>query len=306
MSAAPIFDRLALRRHRDRAAATIDRHDFLLREAADRLTDRLDVVRRTFPIAVDLGARTGLLASLLMGRGGIETLVEIESSPAMAKRSRAGGPRVVGEIEFLPFGEASVDLAISCLALHWVDDLPGALAQIRRMLRPDGLFLASMFGGDTLVELRRAMIEAEIAVASGASPRLSPLVQIRDAGALLQRAGFAMPVVDRDTITVTYASALELMRDLRAIGETNAREDRPRGFTSRAVMLGTARRYAELFAGADGRIPATFEILTLTAWAPHESQRKPLRPGSATARLADALRDNRATSSPTGRPPAAS
>jgi SAM-dependent methyltransferase len=180
-------------------------------------------------------------------------------------------------------------LVLSTLELHWTNDLPGALLQLRQVLKPDGLLLASLFGGETLAQLRRALMEAELAEEGGAGPRVSPFADVRDLGQLLQRAGFALPVVDSDTITVTYADALALMRDLRAMGESNAVRERRRGFSRRATLFGAARRYAELFAGPDGRIPASFEIITLTAWAPHESQQRPLRPGSAATRLAAAL-----------------
>jgi SAM-dependent methyltransferase len=283
-----IFDPRALRHHRDRAAAAFDGHDFLFREAADRLVERLRIMRRSFPIAVELGARTGLLASRIAGRFGVEIMIAIEPSQAMAVRSKAMR-RVVGATDWLPLAPAKVDLVVSCLDLHWIDDLPGALAQIRRALKPDGLLLVSLLGGDTLIELRRALMDGEIEVAGGVSPRVSPFMSIRDAGALLQRAGFALPVADSETLTVRYANPRDLMRDLRFMGETNAHADRPRSFTPRALLSHAARRYGELHAGPDGRVPATFEILTLTAWAPHSAQQTPLRPGSAAARLADAL-----------------
>ncbi|HEX7967021.1 MAG TPA: methyltransferase domain-containing protein [Stellaceae bacterium] len=198
-------------------------------------------------------------------------------------------PRVVAEAEALPFARHSFDLVLSSLDLHWANDLPGALLQLRQVLRPDGLLLASLLGGETLFELRHALIEAELAEEGGAGPRVSPFADVRDLGMLLQRAGFALPVVDSDTVTATYADAPALMRDLRGMGETNALAERRRGFTRRATFARAAAIYAEQFGQADGRIPASFEIITLTAWAPHESQPKPLRPGSATARLADAL-----------------
>ncbi len=280
------FDRAAVRRHRARAAAGPDGHDFLLREIAGRLAERLDDIRRGFPDALDLSGRGGVLAEALAGRGGIERLVRTDLA---AVSLGASGPRVVADEEFLPFAPASFDLVASLLSLHWVNDLPGALIQIRRALRPDGLFLAAMFGGETLHELRHAFAAAEIAEEGGMSPRLSPSVDMRDAGMLLQRAGFALPVTDTDTVTVSYPDALALMHDLRAMGETNALASRRRGFSRRATLLATAAAYAERFGDADGRIPATFEIVYLTGWAPHESQQRPLAPGSARARLAEAL-----------------
>jgi SAM-dependent methyltransferase len=202
---------------------------------------------------------------------------------------RAAGLRVVADEEFLPFAAGTFDLVASCLSLHWVNDLPGALIQLRHALRPDGLLLVSLLGGETLHELRAALLEAEAEVTGGAAPRVSPFADVRDAGSLLQRAGFALPVVDADTITVSYPNALALMRDLRAMGEANALAERRRGFSRRGVLLRAAARYEERFADATGRVPATFKIITLTAWAPHEAQPKPLRPGSAAARLAAAL-----------------
>jgi SAM-dependent methyltransferase len=273
-----------VRRHRERAAAGFAASDFLFREVADRLADRLDDINRRFPCALDLGARAGVLRRTLRGRGGIEWLVE-GALPA----GETPGPDVLASEEALPFAPARFDLVLSCLALHWVNDLPGALIQARRVLRPDGLFLAAMLGGNTLGELRRAWLEAEAAEEGGASPRVSPFADVRDAGALLQRAGFALPVVDSDTITVTYADAFALMRDLRAMGETNAVAGRHRRFTRRATLFAAVARYADLYAGADGRIPATFEVICLTGWAPDATQQKPLRPGSARTRLADAL-----------------
>lgn len=282
-----VFDRRAVRRQRERAARAFDAHDFLFREAASRLAERLDEVRRTFPVALDLGGHGGVLARALAGRGGIATLVETDLSFSLARRAPA--PRVVADEEFLPFAPGTFDLAASCLSLHWVNDLPGALIQLRQALKPDGLLLVSMLGGETLHELRRVLLEAEAAETGGAGPRVSPFADVRDAGALLQRAGFALPVVDADTVTVTYPGALALMRDLRAMGEGNALAERRRGFSRRAVLLRAAALYEQLYADAAGRIPATFKIVTLTAWAPHAAQPKPLRPGSAAARLAEAL-----------------
>ncbi len=282
-----VFDRAAVRRHRDRAAAGLEDHDFLLREVAGRLAGRLADIRRDFPLALDLGCHGGALARALAGRGGVERVVQADLSSAMLKQ--ADGLRVAADEEFLPFAGASFDLVASALSLHWVNDLPGALVQIRRVLRPDGLLLAAMLGAGTLGELREAFAAAESAEEGGASPRISPFADVRDAGMLLERAGFALPVVDRDTITVSYPNALALMRDLRGMGESNALRERARRFTRRATVMAVAAVYAERFAGPDGRIPATFQVITLTAWAPHESQQQPLRPGSAKGRLADAL-----------------
>jgi len=285
-----VFDRASLRRHRERAAGCFGAHDFLHREVAERLAGRLEDVTHRFPRALGLGCHDGTLARALAGRGGIERLVQCDLSPAMAAAAATTArPSLAADEELLPFAPESFDLIVSLLSLHWVNDLPGALIQARQCLKPDGLFLAAMLGGETLRELRESLAEAEIAEEDGLSPRVSPFADIRDAGALLQRAGFALPVADLDSIAVTYPDALALMRELRGMGESNAVQARRRGFTRRATLLRAAALYRERFQDADGRLPASFQIITLTAWAPHASQQQPLRPGSATARLADAL-----------------
>jgi SAM-dependent methyltransferase len=227
------------------------------------------------------------MARTLQGRGGVEWLVSADPAPEFARLAPA--PRLAADAEALPFAPDAFDLVLSPLLLHWTNDLPGALLQLRHMLRPDGLLLAALLGGETLDALRRALMEAEIAEEGGASPRVSPFADVRDLGGLLQRAGFALPVVDSDTIEVTYGDALALMRDLRAMGEANAVAERRRGFTRRATLARAAALYQERHAGPDGRIAARFQVITLTAWAPHASQQKPLKPGSAAARLAAAL-----------------
>lgn len=282
-----VFDRRLVRQRRDRAAADFARHDFLVREVAERLADRLSDVKRTFPTVLDVGCHTGQLADALRHRSDIGTLVQSDLSPAMA--ARTPGLSVAADEEMLPFGAGRFDLVTSCLSLHWVNDLPGALAQIRHALKPDGLFLAAILGGDSLSELRQSLLQAELDATGGASPRISPMAELRDAGGLLQRAGFALPVVDGDVLTVTYPDAVALMRDLRGMGETNATHIRPRSPARRDVLLGAAARYAANHADTDGRIPATFQVIYLTGWAPHESQQQPLRPGAAHQRMADAL-----------------
>ena len=283
MSEAAPFDRRAVRAHRARAGAA---HDFLLREVADRLADRLDDVKRGFALGLDLGSHSGELAAALRSR--VPTLVQAESSEVLARGG--SGLRVVADEEFQPFAEATFDLVVSALSLHWVNDLPGALLQARRALKPDGLFLSAMLGGETLRELRQCLVEAEATVSGGASPRISPMVDLRDAAGLLQRAGFALPVADLDELTLTYAHPFALMRELRGLGETNALRLRQRGFTRRAVLFEAARLYVERFAEAEGRIPATFQVVWLAGWAPHESQPKPLPRGSGKTPLGDALR----------------
>jgi len=286
-----VFDRALLRRRRDRAALAGDGGaDFLFREVADRLADRLLDIRETFPIALELGCRRGVLAEFVQGKGGIERLVGMDLSEAMARQAHGRGESIfVADEERLPLADGSVDLVLSNLALHWVNDLPGSLIQARQALRPNGLLLAAMFGGETLVELRDVLLRAEAEVTGGAAPRISPFADLRDMGGLLQRAGFALPVVDSDRITVTYADAFALFADLKAMGETSVLLERSRTPLRRAVLLRAAELYSEMFAGADGRIPASFQILYVHGWAPHESQPRALKPGSAAHRLADAL-----------------
>ncbi len=259
-----LFDRLAVRRFRARAARNWGEGDFLVNEVAERLADRLDDVQRKFPVALDLGSRGGVLARTLRGRGGIETLVEMDAATGFR-------PAVVAEAEMLPFRSGSFDLILSVLDLHHVNDLPGALLQLRQALKPDGLLLAALFAGETLAELRRAWMEAELTEQGGAGSRVSPFADPRDLAGLLQRAGFAEPIVDSDTIEVSYDSAFKLMRDLRAMGEANATAERARNFTRRATLLRAVQSY-DAMAGADGRVAARFDIATLTAWAPSKSR----------------------------------
>ncbi|MBW7835208.1 MAG: methyltransferase domain-containing protein [Sphingomonadales bacterium] len=268
-----VFDRRSVARHRARAAKGFATHAFLHEEIATRLLERLGDVNRVFPRALALGLD-------LPARPGAE--LTISGPPARA-------PQLLFDEEALPFAPQSLDLIVSNLALHWVNDLPGALLQIRQTLRPDGLFLGALLGGETLKELRQAFLEAEARVEGGASPRVSPFADVRTLGGLMQRAGFALPLVDADTITVTYADAFALMRELRGMGETNAHVGRRKSFTRRQTLIAMAEIYRDRFGGADGRIPATFQVIYLTGWAPHDSQPKPLKPGSAQVSLVEAL-----------------
>jgi len=257
------------------------------------LSERLDDIKRDFACVLDLGCHGGALGEMLAGRDGIETLVQCDLSPAMVRRAavknRGFALSLAADEEFLPFADGSFDSVLSNLSLHWVNDLPGALIQIRKVLKPDGLFIGAMLGGETLAELRQALMEAELANEGGVSPRVSPFADVRDAGDLLLRAGFALPVADNDRITVTYPDALALMRELRAMGEANAVRSRRHGFTRRATLMQAAALYQARHADREGRIPASFEIVYLSAWAPDDTQPKALRPGSASRRLADAL-----------------
>ncbi|MFD3262755.1 methyltransferase domain-containing protein [Phenylobacterium ferrooxidans] len=291
MSAPPLlFDRDQLRARLTRAAPGYGNADFLKRRAAEDAVVRLEAILREFPRAVDLGARNGafreaLRASDAAGRVGL--LVEADLSPAMLAGRE--GPRIVADEERLPFAFGSLDLVVSTLALHWTNDVVGALIQIRRALKPDGLFIGSMFGGATLTELRASLLSAEIELTGGAASRISPFADAYDAAGLLQRSGFALPVVDVDRVTVRYSHPIKLLADLRAMGETSVLADRhPRALT-KTLLARAMEIYVERFAEPDGRAPATFEILTLTGWTPDASQQQPLKPGSAKMRLADAL-----------------
>ena len=284
-----LFDRPLLRRRLDRAAKTFAQADFLKVRAAQDVVERLEPIMRRFPLAVDLGVRGGAFARALTGSdaaGKIDLLIQTELCPALLAPA---GPRVVADEERLPFKEASLDLVVSTLALHWTNDLVGALVQIRRALKPDGLFIGAFLGGATLTELRQSLLAAEEEISGGAAMRVSPFAEPSDGGSLLKRAGFALPVTDVDRVTVRYAHPIELLRDLRRMGETSVLADRPRRPMTRALLMRAMQIYVERFAQADGRVPATFEIITLTGWTPHESQQQPLPRGSAKMRLEDAL-----------------
>ncbi len=289
MSAPPIlFDRALLRRRLDRAACGFGAAGFLKARAAEDAMLRLEAIMRSFDVAVDLGARDGSFARALAlsdARSRIGLLIQSDLSLAMLARS--GGPRVQLDEERLPFRDESLDLVVSSLALHWTNDLPGALVQIRRALRPDGLFIGSLFGGATLTELRQSLIQAESELTGGAGARISPFADTPDTAALLQRAGFALPVADIDRVQASYGHPLQLLRDLRAMGEGNVLA--VRGPLPRRVLARACELYIERFSRPDGRVTATFEIITMTGWSPHPGQQQPLRPGSARMRLADAL-----------------
>jgi SAM-dependent methyltransferase len=285
-----LFDRalLAARLERAyRAAPGNPSADFLLRRAAEELSDRLSLVRRVFAVAAEVGAPGPHAAEALAARSGGGWTLRLAPSP----RGLARGAylNAVGDVERLPLADESCDLIVSLLALHHVNDLPGALIQMRRALRPDGLFLAALAGGDTLTELRQSLTIAESEVLGGAAPRVAPFAEVRALGGLMQRAGFALPVVDADPVVARYGDLFALMRDLRAFGATNALTLRSRKPLRRDVLMRAASVYAERFADSDGRLRATFDTIWLTGWAPHESQPKPLKPGSAKMRLADAL-----------------
>jgi NADH dehydrogenase [ubiquinone] 1 alpha subcomplex assembly factor 5 len=288
LTASPVvFDRNLLRRRRDRAARNIADFDFILREVAGQLVDRLDVIKKEFPLVVDLGGGHGALSALLRERAGTQHVISTDISFPMAVQSPVAA--VVADEEFLPFKSGSLDAIVSNLALHWTNDLPGALIQSRNALKADGLFMAAVLGGESLKELRDALMTAELNITDGASPRVSPFIDLRDMGALMQRAGFALPVVDGDIITVDYSSPLKLMQDLRGMGASNATLGRLMKPTRRGVIMEAARVYHDKYAGKDGRVPATFQIIYAIGWSPHDSQQKPMKPGTAKVKLADAL-----------------
>jgi SAM-dependent methyltransferase len=281
-----VFDRSLLRARR-RRARTLGPATFLLDRVAGDLAERVSTVVRRFDLAIDLATPTDAVRRALARNTSVGTIIA-----AVASRDDVAaddGPCVVADEEALPFAEGKLDLVVSALSLQAVNDLPGTLVQIRRALRPDGLFLAALLGGDTLGELRQSFAVAEIEREGGVSPRVAPFADVREMGALLQRAGFALPVTDIDRLTVRYASPFTLMLDLRRMGATNALVERRRIPLKRATLKRMTEVYAERFADPDGRVRATFEIVWLSGWAPHASQQQPLQPGSAKTRLADAL-----------------
>ncbi|XP_057974692.1 putative methyltransferase At1g22800, mitochondrial [Malania oleifera] len=291
-----VFDRHLKRKQRDRAAWLMHSKDCFVDTVAENLLDRLEDCKKTFPTALCLGGSLEAIRRLLPGRGGIEKLIMMDTSYDMVKlckyteqntmNENVETSYVVGDEEFLPVKESSLDLVISCLGLHWTNDLPGAMIQCKLALKPDGLFLAAILGGETLKELRLACTVAQMEREGGISPRVSPLAQVRDAGNLLIRAGFTIPGVDVDEYTVRYKSAMELIEHLRAMGETNALLER-NNILKRETALATAAVYDSMYAAEDGTIPATFQVIYMTGWREHPSQQKAKRRGSATVSFQD-------------------
>lgn len=294
MSESPvIFDRALLRARRRRAVA-LGAETFLLDHVAQDIVERLSVVKRRFILAADIGSPGDAVRDRIIDQRLADKVIAVGDTVALHSKAPLN---VIADEEALPFADASLDLAVSTLGLHHVNDLPGTLVQIRRALKPDGLFLAALLGGETLMELRQAFTQAEAEIEGGVSPHVSPLADLRDIGALLQRAGFALPVTDVDRLTVRYATPFALMQDLRRMGATNALVERRRRPMRRTTLLRMTEIYAERFSDPDGRVRATFDIVWLSGWAPHESQQQPLKPGSARTRMADALKT---TETPTG------
>ena len=275
-----LFDRALLRARRQKYVASAP--DFLDTFLANEFADRLSLIKRSFETALITRNVPGL-AKQLQASGAVERAYLMDSA------APASSANVIGDEEWLPVADERLACILSPLTLQFVNDLPGALLQARRALAPDGIFMAAMLGGGSLAELRDVFLQAESEIGSGVSPRVAPFTDVRDAGALLQRVGFALPVTDSDTLNVRYGSIIALMKDLRHLGWSNALVDRSSTFLRRDVLARAAELYAERHSDADGRLRATFQIVWLTGWAPHESQQKPLKPGSAKARLADAL-----------------
>lgn len=269
-----LFDLALLSRRQDRAL-TLGPETFLADRITEDLIERLNVVKRSFSAVAEIGSPAAALRKPSDEKfNGARTFIYLPSS----------------DDESLPIDPASLDLVVSALALQFVNDLPGVLAQIRRALKPDGLFLAAMIGGETLSELRQSFAAAEAEIEGGVSPRVAPFADLRDLGGLLQRVGFALPVTDVDRMVVRYDNAFALMQDLRRMGATNILNERRRTFARRATFLKMAQIYAERFSDPDGRIRATFDVVWMSGWAPHDSQQKPLKPGSAKMSLADAVK----------------
>ncbi|MAZ75750.1 MAG: SAM-dependent methyltransferase [Micavibrio sp.] len=273
-----IFDRKKIRAQRNRALKNIKENNFLIKWTTNQLLSRLEIIKKEFPCALQVGTRADIDQRQI---NGLETLITMDGTD--------GKNSVVADEEFLPFASESFDLIISALNLHTTNDLPGTLLQLRRSLKPDGLFMCALLGGETLYEMRDIFTQAEMEVSGGISPRVAPFADMPQMGSLMQRAGFNLPVVDSEIITVTYDNLFKLIHDLRMMGEGNALIERSKSFNNRTLLMRAADLYQEKYSEPDGKIAATFEIIFLVGWSPHESQQKPLRPGSAKARLSDAL-----------------
>jgi SAM-dependent methyltransferase len=282
-----LFDRKLLRARRARFAHEVAARSFLLDHVAREIAERVELMLRPFPLALDLGAYHGVLGTKVAALQSVGTMLYAESAFAFA--ALCPGPAVVCDEDALPFKEPSLNLVVSGLALHRVNDLPGALIQIRRALCPDGLFMAALLGAGALIELRQVLLEAEAEAEGGASPRVSPFGDVREYGALLQRAGFALPVADAETLSVRYANPREVMREVRALGGGNVLLARSRKPLARHTLERAEQLYRERHGMPDGSVKASFEIVYLSGWAPDPSQQQPLKPGSAAQRLADAL-----------------
>lgn len=282
-----VFDLRSVTQHQHRASKVFEHHNFIFREVGKQLCDRLNDINRKFATALEVGARGNILTTALLQSGAKERC-EITH---FFRFGPDGDVR--SEYEILPIATDSIDLVLSNLALHWLNDLPGTLLQLRKALRPDGLMLATLFGGNTLSELRNVLEKAEMELDGGVRPRVSPFIDVRTGGDLLQRAGFALIVTDIDSITVTYPDLYSLIRDIRGMGETNALIDRPKTFTTRKLLEHAEKLYKNTFSDQRGKLVATYQVLYLAGWAPHHSQQKPLQPGSATHSLTSVIGKNK-------------
>jgi SAM-dependent methyltransferase len=288
-----VFDRERVRQRRDRAAPGFQDYSFLKARVSRDLVERLEDTSRTFQSGLELGAHDGGVSALLEGSSKIAKMRVTDPSEGMVAAARARGLSAeVADEENLPYPPESFDLVLSALSLHWVNDLPGALVQVRKVLKPDGLFLGALLGAGTLHELRTSLVEAEAEIMGGIAPRLSPLPALADTAALMQRAGFALPVVDRETVTVRYGHVLGLLADLKGMGERAAFADGRGQPLPRRVLARMVEIYDEQFRDPDGRVRASFEVVYLSGWAPAPHQPKPLKPGSARVSLADAVRQH--------------
>ena len=286
-----LIDDRAHIRNRDRAAANFDQFDFLKQAVTERIMDRIDTIRWDLPHVLDIGCHNGVLTEALLASPKITSVSAMDPSPEMARltKQRCGVDVVAAPYDAIPFEGQQFDGIFSAFALHWANDLPGVLIQLRQRLKPDGVMVVALAGGETLGGLRAAMASAESEVSGGMSPRVLPMGDIRDMGGLISRAGLTMPVADSDTITVTYEHLFRLMADLRAMGESNAMNGRVKRMTGKSLLMRAAEIYQQRFGSDDGRISVDFEIITLTGWAPDASQPQPLKPGSAQQSLASAL-----------------
>ena len=289
MKAPTIFDNAQIIRARTRAAANFSDVDFLKMLAVDRLCDRLDLMRRNFDTILDVGAHGGYVARALAGHEKVSSIISADPSSAFVLQAQSFGDSHLMPVESLPDDLPPLDGVVSLLFLHQVNDLPGLMRQMAQKLSPDGLFFAVLFGGRTLQELKACLSAAEEEILGGISPHVAPMADIRDVGGLLGRAGLALPVADSELLTVTYSSVFKLMQELRQMGEGNSLVGRRNTLSRRDVFMRTATLYQERYGHDDGTIPASFELIHLTAWSPDASQQKPLRPGSAKVSLKDVL-----------------
>jgi SAM-dependent methyltransferase len=290
-----LFDPARITANRDRASFQYRNYAFLKARESSHLIDRLADVSRHFPKALDFGSHDGQLSAALMASGQVDDVIALDPSARMLGQiSGTSVTTMQNSLETLPIAPKSLDLVASTLSLHWANDLPGLMVQIREALKPDGLFLACLFGGGTLNELRTALIEAESSLTGGVSPRISPLPGLQDMAGLMQRTGFALPVVDKEPVTVRYNSPLKLLDDLRGMGEQAAfarREGQERRPLSRRLLMRMEEAYRDLYSDPDGKVRATFEVIWLSGWAPAASQPKPLKPGSGKHSLAAAVKN---------------